>query len=102
MTTNEDAPMTKPSNPSAFPILRAWKEGKGKEREFVPWDFVAAHERQAQSNHYQTVKRLAERGGLSWRELLAVVEDRKWSSVPTAEARARVQAMLTEREKCND
>ncbi len=39
----------------------------------VPWDFVAPHEAQAQSNHDQTLKRLAERGGLSPSELFAVV-----------------------------
>ena len=83
-------------NPSAFPILRDWRE-RDAPSERVPWDFVAAHERQAQRNHYQTLKRLAERGGLSWCELLAVVEDRKWTAIPTAEARERVQAMLAAR-----
>jgi hypothetical protein len=28
----------------------------------VPWDFLAPHEAQAQRNHSQTLKRLAERG----------------------------------------
>ncbi len=39
----------------------------------VPWDFVAPHEDQATRNHSQTLKRLAQRGGLSPAELVAVV-----------------------------
>jgi hypothetical protein len=37
---------------------------------------VAPHEEQAQRNHDQTLQRLAERGGLSPAELLAVLQDR--------------------------
>ena len=39
----------------------------------VPWAFVAPHEAQARANHDQTLERLAERGGLSPSELVAVV-----------------------------
>lgn len=39
----------------------------------VPWSFVAPHEAQARANHDQTLERLAERGGLSPSELVAVV-----------------------------
>lgn len=44
----------------------------------VPWDFIAPHEAQAQRNHGQSLKRLAERGGLSACEALAVAEGRPW------------------------
>lgn len=36
-------------------------------------------EDQAQSNHGQTLKRLKERGGLSVREILAIVGEKKWN-----------------------
>jgi hypothetical protein len=52
----------------------------------VPWDLVAPHERQAQRNHDQTLERLAERGGLSPCELVAVLEDRMWIRMDLAEA----------------
>lgn len=44
----------------------------------IPWEAIAPHEEQAMKNHGQTIKRLAERGGLDWVEALAVMEDRKW------------------------
>jgi hypothetical protein len=44
----------------------------------VPWAMVAPHEPQARDNHGQTLQRLAERGGLSWAELLCVLESRRW------------------------
>lgn len=42
----------------------------------VPWDIVEPHEEQAQKNHGQTLQRLAERGGLSPAELVALLQDR--------------------------
>lgn len=42
----------------------------------VPYDLVKRHEAQALANHGQTVDRLAERGGLSWLELLMVLTDK--------------------------
>jgi len=65
------------SEPSAksqmFPILDA--------NAFVPWAFVAPHEKWALNNHDQTLKRLAERGGLDWCELCAVIENRRWQAM---------------------
>jgi len=49
----------------------------------VPWGLLGPdEERQAQHNHGQTLRRLAERGGLSPRELYAVLrhEDFNYSS----------------------
>jgi hypothetical protein len=48
----------------------------------VPWDFIAPHEAQALRNHSQTLKRLAERGGLNAAEALDVVEGRPHGSTP--------------------
>ena len=44
----------------------------------VPWAFLAPHENQARRNHGQTLERLAERGGLSAKEMLAVVTGQHW------------------------
>lgn len=44
----------------------------------VPWEMMAPHERQADLNHSQTLKRLAERGGLSPTEAIAVIEGKRW------------------------
>jgi hypothetical protein len=51
----------------------------------VPWDLVKDHEAQAKSNHSQTLTRLAERGGLSPKELWCVVHDKKWSAPESRE-----------------
>lgn len=39
----------------------------------VPWEFMAPHESQCQKNHGQSLKRIAERGGLGASEAWAVV-----------------------------
>ena len=70
--------------PDRFPVLWSWRreERAALERlgcpHDVPWEFVAPHEPQALRNHGQTLARLAERGGLSPAELLAVIEGRGW------------------------
>lgn len=61
-----------------FPLL-PWKKTPR-----IPWEMVEPHARQAEINHYQTLERLAERGGLSPSELMAVLEDRRWSPMPDA------------------
>lgn len=50
----------------------------GTPKSYIPWDVIAPHERQAQANHSQSLTRLAERGGLSPSEAVAVLEDRAW------------------------
>lgn len=57
-----------------FPIL-------GSNGATIDWQLVADHGGQANKNHYQTVKRLAERGGLSWSELHAVLHNRPWQKM---------------------
>lgn len=51
-------------HPGRFPIQRGPS---------VPWEVVAPHESMAQKNHQQSLKRLAERGGLSPGEAWCVV-----------------------------
>lgn len=48
----------------------------------VPWSVLAPHEKQAMSNHGgQSLERLAERGGLSPKEMFAVIGDRPYRDV---------------------
>jgi hypothetical protein len=47
------------------PIIRA-----------VPWASIQPHEKQAERNHYQSLKRLAERGGLSVVEAVVIMLDK--------------------------
>lgn len=61
-----------------FPVLRGTQRERDELERLgcprsVPWAFVAPHEAQARMNHDQTLERLAERGGLSPSELVAVV-----------------------------
>ncbi|MEG8224020.1 hypothetical protein OSJ57_26040 [Sphingomonas sp. HH69] len=69
-----------------FPIL-------GERGAKVDWQLVADHGKQAHANHYQTVERLAERGGLSWCELHAVLHNRKWQKMDQNEAMLGCRAM---------
>jgi hypothetical protein len=48
---------------------------KGKMLKSVPMEFLEPHRQQAERNHYQTLERLNERGGLTAREMLAVIYD---------------------------
>ena len=57
-----------------FPVLHE-PNYKG-EKEFIPWEVIAPHETQACEKHGQSLERLASRGGLSYREMLAVLRDR--------------------------
>lgn len=49
-------------------------------KDYIPYDIIKPHERQALLNHGQTLERLAERGGLSWSEAWAVLTDRTFPS----------------------
>ena len=60
----------------------------------IPWSVIASHEAQAQRNHDQTLQRLAERGGLSPCELVAVLTDRRWHRMDDAVAVAELDALL--------
>jgi hypothetical protein len=63
-----------------FPVLMDSSERKKYPNcpHSVPWELVAPHEEQAMRNHDQTLKRLAERGGLDPCELFCVLEDLTW------------------------
>jgi hypothetical protein len=52
----------------------------------IPWDLIAPFEAQALINHDQSLQRLAERGGLSPDEMLAVMENRKFKRMSLEDA----------------
>lgn len=56
----------------------------------IPFAMIAPHEKQAQRNHWQSLDRLAERGGLSACEALAILEDRPWARGVSKEDDARL------------
>lgn len=55
----------------------------------LPWTLIELHEEQAQRNHYQSLQRLAERGGLSCCEAAAVLENRSWQKIVWPEGSTR-------------
>jgi hypothetical protein len=70
-----------------FPIM-------GKTLTSVPWSLLAPHEAQAVRNHSQSLERLAQRGGLSACEALAVIEGRKWGDIkPQPDDESRLAAI---------
>ena len=63
----------------------------------VPWFLMELHKKQADTNHGQTLERLAERGGLCPSEALAVLEDRSWTSIETPLADVMLLKLVQER-----
>ncbi len=74
------------SERQTFPIL-----GNGGAR--IDWQLVLDHGEQAKQNHNQSVTRLAERGGLSWCELHAVLHDKRYQKMDTNEAMLACRAL---------
>lgn len=54
----------------------------------VEWEPTEDDRKQAMKNHYQTLERLCDRGGLSWCELAAVIQHRQWEPISEEQARA--------------
>lgn len=63
-----------------------------KPQEYIPHEVLIPHEERAIYNHGgQSLKRLAERGGLSWYEILCVLEDtRDIENVKNEDCKRRV------------
>lgn len=81
-----------------FPIMKSY-DSKVEQRGWIPWELIAPHEAQALRNHGgQTLRRLAERGGLDAMEAVAVLEDmdyrKRWPE--HAMTRERMTALQTE------
>lgn len=47
----------------------------------LPWSLIESHRQQALENHGQSLEKLADRGGLSFSEVAAIMENRKWSKI---------------------
>lgn len=56
--------------------------------------FYLLSEQWAQHNHYQTLTRLNERGGLSPAEMLANIEHRKWISMDENDAALKIAKII--------
>jgi len=53
----------------------------------VPWAMLTPHEKQAMLNHGgQSLQEIAARGGLGPDEMIAILDDRKWTPMPLSEA----------------
>lgn len=61
----------------------------------IPWAIVANYGESAMRNHDQTLERLAERGGLSPCELIAVLEQRQWRKMTPDEVRSTLLPILS-------
>ena len=69
------------AEPNQFPIMVSKRWGDGRPLvgpRSIPWSVIAPFEDQAKRNHSQTLRRLAERGGLDPFEALAVLTGRTW------------------------
>jgi hypothetical protein len=77
-----------------FPIMCG--ERSDSHKSWIPWSVIAPHEAQAQSNHDQTLTRLAERGGLAPCEAVAVLEDRAWHAMDQSHARRRLGLLVAD------
>ena len=91
---------------SMRPTCTYWRWGGGPQfpimdedgpLQAIPWTLMAPHYQQARNNHSQTLKRLAERGGLSPIEAVAVLEDKPypWHTGVNDEPKC-----LAEQERC--
>lgn len=81
-----------------------WDRGEGMERFtglFVPWEMIVPHNAQSEYNHYQSLRRIAERGGFSRCEAIAVLEDRKWIPMDVEVADKKLKEMVREWESKN-
>lgn len=90
--------MSNPSVLDKYPVLMSddqkfarRKKGFEDYELYVPYGLLMPHENQARENHCgQSLARMKERGGLSYAEMLAIIEDRRWKHIPDDTARALV------------
>lgn len=63
------------------------------------WEPTEADRRTARSNHSQTLERLAERGGMSWCEMAAIILNRPHQRMDQAYAKAVCRDVLLNRKE---
>lgn len=68
--------------PNTFPILPNSTVPLPGTPPSIPWSLIAAHEVQAARNHGEPLEDLAAAGGLDLRDLVAVLRDETWCSLP--------------------
>lgn len=75
-----------------YPILGT------RPQQYIPWGLLMLHEGQAWKNHGQSLTQLAQRGGLSWAEALAIIEGKSWRDSEHDEnvAEVTVRKMVSE------
>lgn len=79
-----------------FPIVGTWDRKRHVSVPYssIPWDMIQPHENQALKNHCgQTLERLAQRGGLSHCEAVAILEDRDWKLMDLDDAISRLKEL---------
>lgn len=59
----------------------------------IPWAAIEKHGLQAMRNHGQSLERLAQRGGLSPCEAVAIIEDRRWKRMADVDAESRLRQL---------
>lgn len=69
-------------NEKQFPVHPQFRE----KIKSIPWGLLSPHERQAEINHNQPLERLAQRGGLSPVEALAIINDVSYRGVHGSES----------------
>ena len=78
-----------------FPIIsefnrELWDSGgpsKYLPQIFIPWAMIETHDQQCNLNHGgQNLESIAQRGGLSRCEAVAVLEDRPWTHIAVSDA----------------
>lgn len=67
-----------------YPILGT------RPQQYIPRGLLMIHEGQAWKNHGQSLSQLAQRGGLSWAEALAIIEGKNWRDAEHNENTAEV------------
>lgn len=67
-----------------YPILGT------RPQQYIPRGLLMIHEGQAWENHGQSLSQLAQRGGLSWAEALAIIEGKDWRDAEHNENAAEV------------
>lgn len=91
--------------PSDYTFLHSrcdWDKKNRKQFEtiLIPWAMVTPHNAQAKINHNQDLAKLQSRGGVSYCEALAILDDRKWKTMETYEAynelKRRVEAYINQ------
>lgn len=67
-------------------------ENEKYERQYLQWEPTERDRKRADLNHGQTLERLAQRGGMSWCEMAAILSDRPWHKMTEAGAIAEIEA----------